>query len=170
MGAGAPAAPKLRRETQRPDNQPKPAKRATQTIPPATRRAVLRRERSCCAVPGCRNHRHLHIHHVKPRAEGGDHTPSLLLPLCHRHHTNVHDGTLVIDGNADDGFRFRHADGARYGTPTDAGAVELARLTLNALRTMGFKLTEARQHIDIVQRDGAPDTLEAFVRAALRAS
>ena len=145
-------------------------KRASQTVPPATRRGVLRRERACCGVPGCRNHRHLHVHHVKPRSEGGGHDPLLLIPLCHRHHAAVHDGSLIIDGDADRGFSFRHADGAVYGTPPDAEAADVARQAFDTLRNLGFKMTQAQKLIDTVQRAGAPDTLEAFVQAALRAT
>jgi hypothetical protein len=144
-------------------------KRATQTAAPATRRAVLRRG-SACAVPGCRNHRYLHILHVKPRSEGGDHDRALLTQLCHRHHTAVHAGALVISGNADSGFSFRHADGAPYGQPLDPSAVDTATKAFDALRGLGFKMAHARQLIDMVQLAGAPETLAAFVQAALRAS
>ncbi len=145
-------------------------KRASQTLPPSTRRNVLRRERACCGVPGCRNHRHLHVHHVKPRSEGGGHDPLLLIPLCHRHHTAVHDGTLVIAGDAERGFSVRHADGADYGKPPDADAVDLVKQVFDTLRKLGFKMTQAHKLIGTVQRAGAPDTLQAFVQAALRAT
>lgn len=145
-------------------------KRASQTIPPATRRGVLRRERVCCGVPGCRNHRYLHVHHVKPRSEGGGHDPRLLIPLCHRHHGAVHAGTLVIHGDADVWFSFRHADGVDYGKPPDVEAVDIAKRAFDTLRNLGFKMTRAQELIDTVQRAGAPDTLEAFVQAALRAT
>jgi len=144
-------------------------KRATQTIPPATRRKVLRRHKAC-AVPGCRNHRYLHVHHVKPRSEGGDHDPLLLAPMCHRHHSAVHAGTLVIDGNADSGFTFRHADGATYGQPLNPATVETATQAFEILRGLGFNMTRARKLIDAVQKAGAPDTINAFVQAALRAT
>jgi hypothetical protein len=144
-------------------------KRAMQSVPPARRRAVIRRD-NACAVPGCRNHRHLHVHHVKPRSEGGNHDPLLLVPLCHRHHTACHAGTLVISGNAQSGFTFRHADGAEYGQPLNPAAVELATQTFDALRALGFKMIQARKLIDTVQHAGAPDTFEAFLHAALRAT
>ncbi len=44
--------------------------RATQTIPPAIRRQVVRREHGRCAVPGCRCSRFLDIHHIRPRHLG----------------------------------------------------------------------------------------------------
>jgi hypothetical protein len=52
--------------------------RASQTIPPAVRRQVLRRDGGKCLVPGCRNHAFLEVHHSEPRAEGGTHDPDLL--------------------------------------------------------------------------------------------
>jgi hypothetical protein len=112
----------------------------------------------------------LHVHHVVPRSEGGDHSPLLLVPLCHRHHSQVHDGTLVVSGDAKGGFIFRHADGTGYGKPLQAAAVDIAKQAFDALRSLGFKQTKAQKLIDDVQRDGAPDTLEAFMRAALRAT
>ena len=39
--------------------------RAKQSIPPATRRAVLRRDHHRCCVPGCKNARFLALHHIR---------------------------------------------------------------------------------------------------------
>jgi hypothetical protein len=143
--------------------------RATQTIPPRVRREVLRRD-NACAVPGCRNHRYLHVHHVKPRNEGGDHEPAMLAALCHRHHSAVHAGRLVLEGGADSGFVFRHPDGAAYGQALNPASVDLAQQAFDALRNLGFKMTHARQLIDAVQRAGAPDTMNGFLQAALRST
>jgi hypothetical protein len=68
------------------------------TVPPATRRQVLRRDRGRCIVPGCRAARHLQVHHVIPRAAGGDHDPRRLATLCTRHHQALHEGKLEISG------------------------------------------------------------------------
>ena len=144
--------------------------RATQTVRPAARREVLRRGGGACIVPGCRNHRHLHVHHLKPRSEGGGHEPVLLAALCHRHHSVVHDGTLRIHGDAERGFTFHHADGSAYGQPLAPAAVEVAQQAFAALRHLGFTHTQANKLVETVQRDGAPDTLEAFMQAALMAS
>ncbi len=94
----------------------KPA-RVTKTIPPRTRRAVLRRDRGRCVVPGCRNARYVDVHHIVPRVEGGDHTPSGLSALCSAHHKAAHDGRLRIEGTAPDKLRVTHADGRPYGAP-----------------------------------------------------
>jgi len=47
--------------------------RITTDIPPAMRRLILCRDHQRCTVPGCRNSRYLHIHHIKAREAGGDH-------------------------------------------------------------------------------------------------
>ncbi len=94
----------------------KPA-RVTKTIPPRTRRAVLRRDRGRCVVPGCRNARYVDVHHIVPRVVGGDHTPTKLAVMCSAHHKAAHDGRLRIVGTAPGKLRFVHADGRPYGAP-----------------------------------------------------
>ena len=47
--------------------------RAKQTVSPATRRSVRRRDHEQCVVPGCRNAQFLDVHHVALRSEGGGH-------------------------------------------------------------------------------------------------
>ncbi|MBK7192592.1 MAG: HNH endonuclease [Myxococcales bacterium] len=89
----------------------------TKTIPPRTRRAVLRRDRGRCVVPGCRNARYVDVHHIVPRAQGGKHTPSKLSALCSAHHKAAHDGRLRVEGTAPAKLRFTHADGRPYGAP-----------------------------------------------------
>ena len=94
----------------------KPA-RVTKTIPPRTRRAVLRRDRGRCVVPGCRNARYVDVHHIVPRVEGGKHTPTKLAVMCSAHHKAAHDGRLRVEGTAPDKLRVTHADGRPYGAP-----------------------------------------------------
>ena len=147
-----------------------PKRRASQTIPPAIRRGVMRRDRQRCAAPGCSNHLFLDVHHVDPRSEGGSHDPERLLVLCGSHHRSAHAGSLCIDGNATVGFTFRHADGAPYGEPLRPAAIDRAQQAHSALRHLGFGASRARALIDAVVRAGAPDDLEGFLRAALQAS
>ena len=90
--------------------------------------------------------------------------------LCGSHHRQIHAGRLCIDGSATDGFTFRHADGTPYGGPLRPAALELAPQVFSALRQLGFRHTRARALIDAVVQAGAPDDLEAFLRAALQAS
>ena len=89
--------------------------RATRSIPPARRRAVLRRDRGRCVVPGCGNARFVDMHHVVWRSRGGDHAMARLVTLCSAHHDLVHDQQLIIDGTAPHQLRFRHPDGRPWG-------------------------------------------------------
>jgi len=149
---------------------PTPQSRARQAIPPTVRRAVLRRDGNRCAVPGCTNHRFLDVHHLDPLAEGGNNDPNRLITLCGAHHRNTHLGALCIAGNAEDGFTFSHADGTPYGERLRPAALDLAEHAVGTLRHLGFKQSRARALVDTVVQTGAPDTLEQFVSAALRAS
>lgn len=145
---------------------------ATRSIPPATRRAVLRRDRGRCAVPGCSNSRYVDVHHIVPRARGGDHAPELLVTLCTTHHRGVHDGRLWIEGDAVRGLRFTHPDGRPYGRPrdeprprrTDDATVRATLIELGfpaAVATAA--VTRARAHV------GPDTTLEELMIASLRA-
>ncbi len=143
-----------------------PGKRATQSIPPAIRRQVLRRHHGCCAVPGCRNAVFLDLHHVDPRAEGGSHDPERLVVLCSAHHRAEHRGRLLIEGSASMGFTFRHADGSPYGTPVSAREADATSRAFRALTRLGYKQREARHALEQVRAHvGMGD--EALLRAAL---
>jgi hypothetical protein len=64
--------------------------RATRTIPPALRRAVTARDRTCVG-PGCeRPPEHCDVHHVVFWEHGGETTPENTVLLCRRHHRLVH--------------------------------------------------------------------------------
>ena len=146
------------------------ARRATQTIPPATRRAVMRRDRGRCVVPGCTNHRFLDVHHLDPRAEGGGHDPARLAILCGAHHRAVHSGTPAVTGDATTGFACRHADGSAYGAAPSLPAVDVARRVIGMLEHMGFKATRARALVDKALQLVAPDDATLLLQAALRAT
>ena len=72
----------------------------------ARRRAILRRDGYCCAVPGCPNTLWLEVHHMIFYANGGLTRPENLITICSKCHKNVHEGRLVIHGNAPHGARF----------------------------------------------------------------
>lgn len=59
-----------------------------------TRKAVYRREGYRCAV--CDDPRHLQIHHVVKRSQGGSNSPHNLVCLCPSCHALVH-GTNLTD-------------------------------------------------------------------------
>lgn len=61
------------------------------TIPPKTRREVLTRDRHNCRRKGCHHTRHLHIHHLVPRAAGGTNHSDNLVTLCGQCHQLWHN-------------------------------------------------------------------------------
>jgi hypothetical protein len=81
----------------------------TRTIPPALRRALLHRDRSC-RFPGC----HVRVgqgHHVRHWAQGGPTTLANLALLCRRHHRTVHEEGYQLERLADGALLFRRPDG-----------------------------------------------------------
>jgi hypothetical protein len=70
-------------------------------LPAAIRRAVLLRDRCRCRVPGCRRRRYVDVHHLIARADGGEHSRSNCITLCSTHHRRLHEGKLLITGDAD---------------------------------------------------------------------
>lgn len=72
----------------------------------AQRRKILRRDGYCCQVPGCPNTIWLEVHHILFYADGGLTRPDNLITICSRCHQNVHDGHLIIQGNAPHGAIF----------------------------------------------------------------
>ena len=146
------------------------APRASQTIPPKTRRQVELRHSGRCAAPGCRHSAFTHVHHVTPRADGGTHDPEELVLLCDAHHRALHDGALEVTGRFSEGFVFRYADGRPYGSvPGSAHACAVMAEAFSTLRSMGFRETETRALLDRV-RPELPDDAElgAVVRLALK--
>jgi Domain of unknown function (DUF222)/HNH endonuclease len=81
----------------------------TRTIPPALRRALLHRDRSC-RFPGCHG-RFCQAHHIRHWAQGGPTTLSNLTLLCRRHHRAVHEEGYRVDRQPDGELRFRRPDG-----------------------------------------------------------
>jgi hypothetical protein len=73
---------------------------AAQDVAPKVRRFVTLRDRKRCTVPGCRATRHIDVHHVVPRHLGGGHGPENLTLLCSGHHRALHEGHLIITGQA----------------------------------------------------------------------
>ncbi|MEO8106365.1 MAG: DUF222 domain-containing protein [Actinomycetes bacterium] len=64
--------------------------RATRTIPPALRRAVAARDRTCVG-PGCyRTPEHCDVHHIVFWEQGGETSLANTVLLCRHHHRLVH--------------------------------------------------------------------------------
>jgi hypothetical protein len=149
-----------------------PTRRATQNVPPRVRREVMRRDGGHCSVPGCRHAVFLDVHHVVPRADGGGHDPDTLAVLCGAHHRALHRGTLIIEGRAHEGFRFRHADGTVYGGRVQPALAQAGEDAFAALRSLGFGETAARRALEAARASlNSPSVAEPglLVKAALRA-
>ena len=133
--------------------------RATQTIPPALRRKVMRRDHGRCVVPGCRHATFVDVHHIETRADGGVHTEDNLIVLCTAHHRALHLGQLEVSGRASQGLVFRRSDGSRYrtlGVPRSADACERA---FRGLRSLGFGEREARHALERTRSAGTIETV-----------
>jgi len=142
--------------------------RATQTTPPALRRAVLARDHRRCRVPGCRNSAFVDLHHLHLRSEGGPDDPENLITLCGAHHRAAHRGQLLIDGTATT-LGFRHSDGNPYGRVAEPQALDARAKTFRALRSLGFREADVHAVLAQLEREGglAAATVEQWVRAAL---
>jgi 5-methylcytosine-specific restriction endonuclease McrA len=81
----------------------------TRTIPPALRRALQHRDRTC-RFPGC----HVRVgqgNHVRHWAQGGPTTLGNLVLLCRRHHRAVHEEGYQVARAPDGTIGFRRPDG-----------------------------------------------------------
>jgi hypothetical protein len=143
--------------------------RATQSVPPALRRKVMRRDHGCCVVPGCRHHRFVDLHHIAPRAEGGAHHENNLVVLCSAHHRAVHRGQLTVHGQVATGVSFRHADGTSYGEQVTPEFVVENERAFHGLRRLGFGEQSVRVALERVRTklDGQKRDAATLVRAAL---
>ncbi len=141
--------------------------RAKQTIPPATRRAVLHRDHHRCQVPGCRNAAFVDLHHIELVSEGGSNEADNLITLCGAHHRAVHRGELTMTGSVSRGVRFRHADGSAYGQAVKPQVAETQAKAFIGLKNLGFREGEIRRVLaELCGRGQEPDT-EGILRAAL---
>jgi hypothetical protein len=77
------------------------------------------------------------------------------------HHRALHDGTLVIEGSASKGLTFRHADGSTYGTPAAPALADALAKVFKALVNMGFRESEAKGAVALLQKQRHPDGARA---------
>jgi hypothetical protein len=143
--------------------------RASQGIPPATRRLVLRRDHGQCVVPGCRHAVFVDVHHLQLRSEGGNHDADSLVVLCAAHHRALHRGLLIAEGSSAVTVTFRHADGSAYGDLVSPRSAMAQTQAFAALRKLGFSEGEVRRALARLRTDGGFDHegVEQIVRAAL---
>jgi hypothetical protein len=160
VGAEAPVSPHA-------DVQLPSLTRATQTIPPATRRTVLRRDGARCRVPGCRHATFVDVHHVVPRSEGGRHTAENLVTLCGAHHRAIHRRDLLVQGTPSIGLRFLHTDGTVYGGSRSPTLTDIRTKACRALELLGYRSGEVRRVLLRIGESHEAD-LEQLIRQALR--
>ena len=77
------------------DGQPLSVGRRRRTVPPAIRRALDYRDRSC-RFPGC-GCRYTDAHHIVHWADGGETKLENLVLLCRRHHRAVHEEGFRVE-------------------------------------------------------------------------
>ena len=140
--------------------------RASQTIPPAVRRAVLRRDREKCRVPGCRHATYVDVHHIQLRSECGKHHPDNLVTLCSAHHRRIHTGRLLVTGSASSELHFTHADGTPYGAAVIPGVAAARAKAFQALTGLGYREGEAKRALARVPSSVIP--LKDLLCQALR--
>jgi hypothetical protein len=103
----------------------------TRTIPPALRRALHHRDRSC-RFPGC-GVRVGQGHHVRHWAQGGATTLTNLVLLCRRHHRAIHEEGYQVARGPGGTLEFRRPDGRPLPEMPPTGAVPSN--PIEALRT-----------------------------------
>jgi len=102
----------------------------TRTIPPALRRALHYRDRTC-RFPGC-GVQFGQGHHLRHWAHGGPTILSNLALLCRRHHRAVHEEGYQVARGPDGALRFRRPDG--YPLPEVPSPAPVPETPVEALR------------------------------------
>lgn len=142
--------------------------RARQDVPPALRRAVLRRDQHRCQAPGCHHVHFVDVHHIETREDGGAHEADNLVTLCGAHHRASHRGELIVRGRVSTGLSFQHADGTEYGGVVSAPEAAVRAGAFQALRRLGFGEGETRRVLSqVLTHMGNEPNLERVLRSAL---
>jgi len=160
MGAADRALPPTCTQAAR--GQVQPATKARTAIPAPLRRKVIARDHGRCRVPWCRSIRNIDQHHIRPICEGGEHSLSNVISLCESHHIALHEGALVLEGDASNARFTRRAQSSFEDT---RNAVE----TAEALRTLGFRKNEVTLAIEKTRTHvgSAQLGLEQWIKIAL---
>ena len=83
------------------ENGPLAITHSTESIPPAIRSYVLWRDQGMCSIEGCSSRHRLQPHHLRLKAQGGDHHPDNLITLCWwHHHVAIHQLGMTIDATS----------------------------------------------------------------------
>ena len=96
--------------------------RRSRAIPPAMRRALLRRDGGC-RFPGCTAHRFVDGHHVQHWANGGETSLDNLVTVCGHHHRLLHEGGFSVE-RIGDAFAFRTPAGRLVGEGAERVSAE----------------------------------------------
>ena len=95
-----------------PTGDPLSVGRKTRAIPPATRRALVSRDRRC-QYPGCSQEHYVEGHHIVHWANGGETRLDNLVLLCGRHHRAVHEFGYRIERQEDGTFAVTKSTGQK---------------------------------------------------------
>jgi hypothetical protein len=114
-------------------------------LPAAIRRAVLLRDRCRCRVPGCNRRRYVDVHHLVPRSQGGEHSRRNCITLCSTHHRLLHEGKLLITGDADAEPVFQDA-AKRPATFGERDGARVSRRAASASDDEGAATSPRKQH------------------------
>jgi hypothetical protein len=74
--------------------------RSKRSIPKPLKRHALHRDGYRCRVPGCGATANIDVHHIVFLMHGGKNTLPNLITLCEGHHLALHEGALMIEGDA----------------------------------------------------------------------
>lgn len=109
------------------DGRPLSVGRKTRSIPPALRRALRSRDRTC-RFPGCTQRHHLDAHHVRHWAKGGATDLGNLVHLCHHHHKLLHEYGYGLEVKPNGVLRFLLPDGTPLPPVPEARCGDVGRL------------------------------------------
>jgi Holliday junction resolvasome RuvABC DNA-binding subunit len=89
--------------------------------------------------------------------------------LCCAHHRAIHRGQLIVEGRMSTGLVFRHSDGTAYGQALRPGVVAIREEAFRALRSLGFRESEARRALERLRATSHVDapTIQTILRQAL---
>ncbi len=92
------------------DGHPLDVGRKTRSIPPAIRRALNVRDRTC-RFPGCDHQRWLDAHHIDHWLHGGETKLDNLILICPTHHRLLHEGGFTLALGEERRVLFRDPNG-----------------------------------------------------------
>jgi hypothetical protein len=149
------------------DGLPVSVGRTRRSVPPKLRRLLEARDERCCRWPGCTNHRHLHAHHRRHWAQGGETSLENLVLLCFHHHRLVHEGGYTIEADPEGGLAFRNRFGVLVPSVprSPPGSADELITQNNRLRLDIGALTHRNGHGDALDFDLAIDAVAYAVNS-----